>query len=97
MRLQWYILEKSYLWMEPKVVGQGADAAAIAANRSNKQVTFNNCALFTDCVSEINNTHVDNAKTLILWCQCIIWQNALIIIQKHQDVYDSIVEIKQIT
>ena len=29
---------------------------------NNKNVAFKICALFTDCISEINNTQVDNAK-----------------------------------
>ena len=41
------------------VIGAGADAAAIAAN--NKQAIFKNCALFAGCITEINNTQVDNA------------------------------------
>ena len=28
----------------------------------NKKVIFKNCAPFTNCISEINNTQVDNAK-----------------------------------
>ena len=38
--------------------------AALAAGGGNKnrKVTFKNCAPFTDCISEINNTQVDNAK-----------------------------------
>ena len=31
-------------------------------NNNNKKVAFKNCAPFTDCISEINNTQVDNAK-----------------------------------
>ena len=27
-----------------------------------KKVTFKNCTLFTDCISEINNTQVDNVE-----------------------------------
>ena len=46
------------------VVWQGVNDAAIAADRSNKQVIFKNCAPFTDCISEINNSRVDNAKDL---------------------------------
>ena len=45
------------------VFGQGADTAAIAAER-NKQVIFKNCTPFTNCISEINNTKLDNAKHL---------------------------------
>ena len=28
----------------------------------NKGVIFENCAPFTDCISEMNNTEIDNAK-----------------------------------
>ena len=34
------------------------------ANNSNKKVIFKNCAPFTDCISKINNTQVDNAKDI---------------------------------
>ena len=37
---------------------QGADAGAIETDRNNKQVTFKNCALFSDCNREINNTQL---------------------------------------
>ena len=30
---------------------------------TNKKVIFKNCALFTDCITEINNTQVDDAQT----------------------------------
>ena len=33
-------------------------------NNTNKEVVFKNCALFTDCISEINNTQIDNDKDL---------------------------------
>ena len=36
--------------------------AATAANNDDKKVIFKNCASFNDCISEINNTQVDNAK-----------------------------------
>ena len=53
-----YILVKGII----RVVGQGAHAAAIAVDGNNKQAIFKNCASFTDCISEINNTQVDNSK-----------------------------------
>ena len=28
----------------------------------HKEIIFKNCVPFTDCVSEINNTQIDNAK-----------------------------------
>ena len=39
-----------------------ADGAA--ANNTNKKVIFENCTPFTNCISEINNTQVDNAKDI---------------------------------
>ena len=37
-------------------------AAPVAANNTNKKVLLKNCVPFTICISEINNTQVDNAK-----------------------------------
>ena len=31
-------------------------------NNANKKVVFKNCAPFTDCISKINNTQIDNGK-----------------------------------
>ena len=39
-------------------------AAGTAANNHDKKVIFNNCAPFTNCISEINNTQIDNAKDI---------------------------------
>ena len=37
-------------------------AAGAAINNINKKVIFKNCAPFTNCISEIDNTQIDNAK-----------------------------------
>ena len=34
-------------------------------NNSDKEVVFKNCAPFTDCISEINNTEIDSLNTLM--------------------------------
>ena len=34
------------------------------ANNTNKKLIFKNCAPFTNCISKINNTQVDNAKDI---------------------------------
>lgn len=41
------------------VVGQGEEAAAIAANRNNMEAIFTNCTAFQNCISEVNNTQID--------------------------------------
>ena len=35
-------------------------------NNGDKEVVFKNCARFTDCTREINNTHIDNTKDIDL-------------------------------
>ena len=44
------------------ITGEADDAAARQADERDKDVAFKNCAPFTNCISEINNTQVDNAK-----------------------------------
>ena len=44
--------------------GAGADVAARQADERDKGVAFKNCAPFTNCISKINNTQVDNAKDI---------------------------------
>ena len=44
----------------------GDDAAARQTVERDKGVAFKNCTPFTDFISEINNTQIDNAKILIL-------------------------------
>ena len=46
------------------ITGAEADAAARKADERIKGVTFKNCAPFTNCISEINNTQVDKAKDI---------------------------------
>ena len=53
-----YILVKERI----TITGAGDDTAARQADERNKGVIFKNCAPFTNCKSEINNTEIDNAK-----------------------------------
>ena len=55
-----YILVKGKITIEEA----GADAAARQADERNKGVIFKNCDPFIDCISEINNTQIDNAKDI---------------------------------
>ena len=52
----------AYILVKVKISVDNTAAASADANNTNKKVIFKNCALFTDCISEINNTQVDNAK-----------------------------------
>ena len=53
-----YILVKGTI----TITGAGADVAARQAGKIDKGVAFKNCAPFTNCISEINNKQLDNAK-----------------------------------
>ena len=55
-----YILVKRTI----TIAGAGDNAAARQADERDKGVVFKNCAPFTNCISEINNTQVDNAKDI---------------------------------
>ena len=46
------------------ITGAGADDATKRTDERNKGVIFKNCAPFTDCISIISNTQIDNAKYL---------------------------------
>ena len=55
----------TYLLVENiKSSGSGDDDAAKKADEINKGVIFKTCAPFTDCISNINNTQIDNAKDI---------------------------------
>ena len=44
--------------------GAGADDASKQLDKRNEGETLKNCTPFIDCISEINNTQIDNAKDL---------------------------------
>ena len=56
----------AYIFVKGKVTitGAGDDAAARQADERDKGVAFKNCVPFTNCISEINNTQIDNAKDI---------------------------------
>ena len=41
-------------------------AAAADPNNRNKKVIFKNCAPFTNCISKINNSQIDNAQYIVI-------------------------------
>ena len=53
-----YIILKGFITVENTVVLPAAE------NNTGKKVIFKNCAPFTDCISKINNTQIDNAKDI---------------------------------
>ena len=54
----------AYILVKGTINVTNTAAAGAAANNINKKVIFKNCAPFTNCISEINNTQIDNAKDI---------------------------------
>ena len=54
----------AYILVKGTISVNNTAAAGAAVNNNNKKVTFKNCAPFTNCISEINNTQIDNAKDI---------------------------------
>ena len=54
----------AYILVKGTITVNNTAAADADANNINKKVIFKNCAPFTNCISEIDNIQIDNAKDL---------------------------------
>ena len=52
----------AYILVKGNITVNNTAGAGAAANNTNKKVIFKNCAPFTNCISKINNTQIDNAE-----------------------------------
>ena len=65
-------------------------------NNGDKEVVFINCVPFTDCISEINYTQIDNSKNIdvAILIYNLIEHND--ITQNHQEVYGNTINTNQL-
>ena len=54
----------AYILAKGTITANNTAAVDDDANNTNKKVIFKNCVPFTNCISEINNTQVDNARDI---------------------------------
>ena len=54
----------AYILVKGTTTVNNTAAADVDANDNNKTVIFKNCAPFTNCISEINKTKLNNAKDI---------------------------------
>ena len=54
----------AYILVKGTISVNNTAAQGAAANNNNKKVIFKNCAPYTNCISEINNTQIDNDKDI---------------------------------
>ena len=54
----------AYILVKGTITVNNTAAVDAAVINTDKKVIFKNCAPFTNCISEINNTQKDNAKDI---------------------------------
>ena len=54
----------AYILVKGTISVNNTAAEGAAVNNNDRKVLFKNCAPFTNCISEINNTQVDNTKDI---------------------------------
>ena len=54
----------AYILVKGTISVNNTAAAGAAVNNDDKKVIFKKCFPFTNCISEINNTQIDNAKDI---------------------------------
>ena len=54
----------AYILVEGTITVNKTATVGDNANNTDKKVISKNCAPFTNCISEINNTQIDNAKDI---------------------------------
>ena len=64
LRSSVYEYSDTYILVKGNISVNNTAAVDADANNTNQKVIFKNCAPFTDCISKINNTEVDNAKDI---------------------------------
>ena len=82
-----YILVKETIGV-PNTATEGA-----AVNNTNKEVVFKNCVPFTNCITKINDTHLENAEHIDIvmpMYNLIEYSDTYV---RHQEVYGNTTEM----
>ena len=54
----------AYILIKATITVPNMAAAAAPINNTNKKVAFKNCSPFSNCISEINNTQLDDVQDI---------------------------------
>ena len=79
IRSNLYDYSDSYMHFKGTIAVPNTAGADSTVNNTNKKVIFRNCAPFTDCMSEINNTQADDDQDIniaLSICNLIEYSNA---------------------
>ena len=88
--------DNAYILAKGNISVNNTAAEGAAANNTNKKVIFKNCAPFTNCISKINNTQIDNAEYIDIVMPMYNLIDIAIVIQKHLEAYGNIVNKYQL-
>ena len=55
-----------YIHVKGTITDPITEGAGAAVNNTNRKVIFKNCAPFTNCISERNNTQVDDSQDIVI-------------------------------
>ena len=55
-------LSDAYILVKRNTANNNHVSTGAAANNIDKKLIFKNCAPFTNCISKIDNTQIDNAE-----------------------------------
>ena len=76
-------------YSDPYMLVSGPTTVAAQAgnnpNNGDKEVVFKNCAPFADCISEINNTQIDNAVHSLIKYSDHYWKTSTSLWQYYGD------------
>ena len=56
----------AYILVKGNIAVNNTAAAGADANNTNKKVIFKNYAPFTNCISKVNNTQIDNTEYIVI-------------------------------
>ena len=79
----------AYIHVKETITILNTAAASAPINNTNKKVIFKFCASFTNCISEINNTQLNDAQDIAL---VMPMYNLVECSSKTQEVYGNTIE-----
>ena len=84
-----------YIHVKETITVSNIAAQGAAPNNRNKKLIFKNCAPVTSCLSEINNTQVDDAHNIDVVVPFYNLVEYSDIYSKQQEIYGSTIEMTQ--
>ena len=72
MKSNLYDYSDAYILFKGTITVEGAAAEGAGVNTTTNKVIFKNCAPFTNSLTKINNTQVDDAQDIDIAILCII-------------------------